>query len=582
MKTPAISVFKDAPLWKPILNFARMSRARCVVLVLMIGGTAGLSAVPPIIYQNILHTATDSGDFLHLAAWLAGAVTVMGLSYLISFARDRTSARLTAQLTQRLQRRAFLVLITRKSNSPPAKGDLNALINQTAGVASFVFSGVPGSAATILGSTACLTVALYYDPVTTVIAVLVPTYLYKLASDRMAAITRNTRQDFHAGGEIQSFANQAIERLTEIKSANAEQNFYRRWRQIVAAAADHKFRLMLDLSLFTLAARAIGDLVTVSVIIVGATRIYYGAIDISELVAIQMLLVRAVMPLTTSGNLKSQYERSKATLMVLERASGMRETGATLMGKTTVLSAPVSVEDVSLAYAGGGLRALDGVSVSFPRTGVIAIVGRNGSGKSSLMNILNGTASDHCGKVIYDGVDMSGIRPRSIRRATATVSQNPIIFPGTLRDNLLHAATADVEQSDLEGVLRSTMLNTDLATLPEGLETVIQGFGEGLSGGQRQKVAIARALLSPCEVVILDEPTSALDAVAARQLMREIYDVYAKERLFLIVTHDLSIAEKADRVLVMRGGRIAAYDHHSSIAGVEKDYLDMFDSDEKG
>jgi len=183
------------------------------------------------------------------------------------------------------------------------------------------------------------------------------------------------------------------------------------------------------------------------------------------------------------------------------------------------------------------------------------VVGPSGSGKSTLMSLLLGFERPTSGRLLLDGRDMNGFDLRSYRKYVGVVSQETLLFQGTLRENILYGSR-NVDEAGILQALKDANATEFIEKLPNGLDTMMGDRGARLSGGQKQRIAIARALLRNPRVLILDEATSALDAASETQVQSAL-DRLMKGRTTFIVAHRLSTIRKVGRLVVLQSGRIA-------------------------
>ena len=214
----------------------------------------------------------------------------------------------------------------------------------------------------------------------------------------------------------------------------------------------------------------------------------------------------------------------------------------------------IEFENVTFTYPGKASPAVDGFSLSIATGECVAFVGESGSGKSTLMQLAIGFLRPQAGRILLDGLPMDGIDMRTWRRHIAMVPQQTILFSGTLRENITYGLEGYGEDK-IAAVIEAAKLGEFVSQLPERLDTPVGENGVRMSGGQRQRLAIARALIRDPRVIILDEATSALDAVSERAVQEAVNNL-VKDRTTLIVAHRLSTIRHAGRVVVMSGGRL--------------------------
>jgi subfamily B ATP-binding cassette protein MsbA len=222
----------------------------------------------------------------------------------------------------------------------------------------------------------------------------------------------------------------------------------------------------------------------------------------------------------------------------------------------------IRFEGVTVRYPGAEVPALAGMTFHAAPGQTIALVGVSGAGKTTAVSALLGFVKPEQGRVLLDGIDLDDLRKASLRRQFAVVSQDVVLFDGTLADNVAYAQPRDDVR--LEACLRAANLWDFVLTQPEGMNMPIGTNGSRLSGGQRQRVAIARALYKDAPVLVLDEATSSLDSVSER-LVQAAIERLMSGRTSIVIAHRLSTIEHADRVVAMEGGRVVEEGTHAEL-----------------
>ncbi len=232
----------------------------------------------------------------------------------------------------------------------------------------------------------------------------------------------------------------------------------------------------------------------------------------------------------------------------------------------------VRFEGVTVRYAADAPPALHQLDLSIPAGHSAALVGSSGSGKTTLTNVLLGFATPQEGRVLIDGIDIRDIRKSSLRRHCAVVSQDIVLFDGTLADNVIYAAPPDLVR--VEQCLRAANLWDYVQSQPAGLDTLIGTNGSKLSGGQRQRLAIARALYKNASIWILDEATSALD-VASERVVQESLATMQQGRTLIVVAHRLSTVRDLDTIFVLGDGHLLEQGSHAELVQAQGTYAAM-------
>ncbi|EMN7333630.1 TPA: lipid A ABC transporter ATP-binding protein/permease MsbA [Vibrio vulnificus] len=273
-------------------------------------------------------------------------------------------------------------------------------------------------------------------------------------------------------------------------------------------------------------------------------------------------------PLKALTSVTSQFQRGMAaaqTLFALVDLEPEKNTGTHSVERAL---GDVSVKDISFTYLGTEKPALSHVSFDIPRGKTVALVGRSGSGKSTIANLFTRFYDVDSGEIQLDGVDIRDYELKNLRTQFALVSQNVHLFNDTIANNIAYAAADKYSREDIERAAELAHAMEFISKMENGLDTMVGENGASLSGGQRQRVAIARALLRDAPVLILDEATSALDTESERAIQSAL-DELQKNKTVLVIAHRLSTIEKADQILVIDDGAVVERGSHAEL--IEKD-----------
>jgi len=269
-------------------------------------------------------------------------------------------------------------------------------------------------------------------------------------------------------------------------------------------------------------------------------------------------------PLKALTNVTSQFQRGMAasqTLFGLMDLETEKDTGTL---KPQTIKGEVEVKDITFTYQGADSPALENVSFSIPQGKTLALVGRSGSGKSTIANLFTRFYDVDSGTIELDGHDIRDYELKNLRQHFALVSQNVHLFNDTVANNIAYAAEEEYTREQIEHAAKLAHATEFIKGMENGFDTVIGENGASLSGGQRQRLAIARALLRDAPVLILDEATSALDTESERAIQSAL-DELQKDKTVLVIAHRLSTIEQADEILVVDDGHIVERGAHAEL-----------------
>ncbi|MBF4433314.1 MULTISPECIES: lipid A ABC transporter ATP-binding protein/permease MsbA [unclassified Vibrio] len=279
-------------------------------------------------------------------------------------------------------------------------------------------------------------------------------------------------------------------------------------------------------------------------------------------------------PLKALTSVTSDFQRGMAasqTLFELIDLETERDTGQFEAEK---VRGDVRVQDVTFTYQGKEKPALSHVSFEIPQGKTVALVGRSGSGKSTIASLLTRFYDVDSGAIYLDDHDIRDYKLKNLRTHFALVSQNVHLFNDTIANNIAYAAENEFTREQIEHAAKLAHAMEFINSMPDGLDTMIGENGASLSGGQRQRVAIARALLRDAPVLILDEATSALDTESERAIQSALEELQ-KNKTVLVIAHRLSTIEEADEILVVDEGEIIERGHHAQLIAQDGAYAQL-------
>jgi len=377
-----------------------------------------------------------------------------------------------------------------------------------------------------------------------------------LVQGRMHQLAETTSR---AGAQRNATLVEGLVGFETVKSLAAESAIQRTWELNAALLARVGARLRLLASTSANVSAFVQQSINLVLIVVGVYLIADAQLTLGGLIACTMLAGRAMAPVGQVAGLMVQYHTAATALTSLDELMGRetaRPAGASFISRGRINGA-IELRDVSFSYPGQKAPALQNVSLRILPGEKVAVLGRIGSGKSTLAKLILGLYRPTEGAVLLDDIDIAQLDPAELRRQIGYVQQDVMLFYGSLKDNIgLGAPLA--EHEDIVAAARFGGLAHHINRHPQGFDLPVGERGESLSGGQRQGVAIARAVINDPAILLLDEPTSSMDHSSEESIKRRLREFAGPDKTMLIITHRNSMLELADRIIVMDGGRVVA------------------------
>jgi ATP-binding cassette subfamily B protein len=510
--------------------------------------------------------AIGAGDFGKVLQVIAQALTVFLVQKVAQFGQDtllaspalRVSQALRSRLFARLQRLEFGAL------EKLSAGDLTYRLTEDADrVGEVIYKTIQDSTPSLLQLIAVFGFMVFLDwklsLATLLLAPLVAVLVSGFGARVMGAAERSQKQV----SELAGLLGEAIGGLPLVRAFAAEPWLQARFEQEIDLHRKARYRTLRLLALQHPVVGFIEAAGILSVLLIGAARIQAGGLDgqgFSSYVAALLMLIDPISHLTTNFNEFQQGQASLRRLRAIE-AEPVEPPDHADARPLGAVSGDLVLEGVSFGYEPGTpvLRHLD---LHIRPGQVVALVGPSGAGKSTLFSLLLRFNTAQSGRVLLDGQDLADLRARDLRRAVALVPQQSSVFSGTVAEAIAFGRGASAEQ--IRHAARLANAADFIESLPDGYESRIEERGSNFSGGQLQRLAIARAVVGNPAVMLLDEATSALDAEAEEAVQQGLEQAMAG-RTVLVIAHRLATVQEADLIVVLDGGRIVQQGSHDEL-----------------
>jgi len=541
--------------WGPLLSAKPMYVQVALAALLTNVFALSTSIFSMIVYDRVIpHNATDT-----LIALLIGISLVLLSDFAIRTLRgyflDVAGARADAIIADTLFEHVMDIEMSARRGSV---GALANVLKEYESIREFLTSATLTTVIDIpFALLFLIVIATIGGPLAMVLVIIIP--IMVLASLAVQPqLRRLVQTSFEDGQSKHSVLVETLSGLETVKALGAAGQMRKRWQKAIAHQAQIGLKTRM-LSQFAGNVANLGSQVsTVAIVAVGVYLARDGSIGTGAIVACSMLAGRAISPLAQLAQLLTRVNQSLASYKALkDLMSQPREhaPNTTYIPRQEVQGA-IELREVSFRYAGQQSGGLDKVSLRIEPGEKVAIIGRVGSGKTTLSKLILGLQKPTEGAVLVDGCDLRQFDKADLRKNFGTVLQEIWLMSGTVRHNIALGAVRP-SQKDILRAAELAGVHDFLATHPDGYNLKLSERGEGLSGGQRQAIAIARALVGQPAVLIMDEPTSAMDVNAEKLLIQRLKDHLQKSTL-IVITHKGTLLELVDRVIVMEQGRVVA------------------------
>ena len=501
---------------------------------------------------------------------ICSAALNFGQSYLLSYVGERLVADLRRRVFTHLQTLSLTFYENQRVGELTSRVSNDVTVVQ--GALTTNLFGAIQQMITLVGG--LVLIVLFDWRLLALILVLIPPVIItaRVLGKRLEATSKQSQE---ALGQATTVLEETLSAPRVVKAFNREEYEAARYGE----AIEEQFRIAVRRvrlgAAFGPIMTLLGFGVLIAILWFGGSEVVAGHLTTGQLVSLLLYVIMVSGPM---GGLAGTYATLRSAGGAAARVFELLDTQADVADAPDAQPLPevrggIRFEDISFRYTSGP-PVLHDVSLEIAPGQVVALVGPSGAGKTTLASLIPRFYDVQAGQVRIDGHDVRAVRLRDLRSHIGVVPQDPLLFGGTLRDNIRYGklgATAP----EIEAAARAANLGGLVAELPEGLDTVIGERGVKLSGGQRQRVAIARALLRNPRILILDEATSSLDN-ESEALIKSALERLMQHRTVVIIAHRLSTVERADRIVVMDRGGIVEQGTHAELLAQEGLYHRLY------
>jgi len=536
----------------------------------------GLNPPPPGTPADELPWFVAHGYTAERVIWIGAVgalVTALGAA-LFQYRREIGIAGIQHQVTRLIRYRMFahLTQLSPLFHARHKSGDLMVrLMGDVPMVTSMMVESTIEIGTRVLVALCTLGMMVKYDLVLTasmLVAIPFLAFVMAFTSGKIKSATRKARRK---EGDMADYLHEAITATETIQSLGGSSHVVRSFAKSNRRSARAGLKSARLAARLSVSVETILGLTTAGVIAFGAFRVFQGHLQLGELVAFVSYVRNLLKPVRAFSKHTEKISKGAACA---ERLVDIIDQNPDVQDAPGAVEAPADpkelvYENVTFSYA-GGVKALDGYEVRFRRGELTALVGRNGAGKSTAAALALRLFDPSSGKVTLDGQELTGLTVASLRLRVGLCLQTTFLFGHTIRENLL-IGQPEASEAELWAALKLAGADDMVRALPEGLDTKLGSSGVGLSGGQKHRVSLARTLLRRPKVLIVDEPFAGLDRDASQKVARTLQEL-ARERVVVVIAHDILALEVYDRIVFMEAGRVVAQGKHAELVASEPLY----------
>ena len=486
-------------------------------------------------------------------------VLALAKSYLFTHTTNRIDVLLSSKLFNHLFALPLRYFESRRA------GETVARVRELDSIRHFLTGTPLSSMIDLIFILVYIVVLLFYSPSLTMIVIAsIPVYVI-LSLVVTPIFKQRLDEKFNAGAETSSFLVESINGVQTVKSFAIEDKFEQKWGDLQADYVKAGYKT----SMLSSTAGNIGQFVQkvfdLLILYFGAIAVMNGDFTVGQLVAFRMLSGRISGPVLRLVQLWQEYQQASLSV---RRIGDIFNSPVEVKGSAAISSLPelkgrIKFDKVRFRYQIDAAEVIKDMSFTIEEGTIVGVVGRSGSGKSTISKLIQRLYIPENGKITIDGIDLSMINPWQLRRQIGVVLQENFMFNGTVKENIsIHMPGATFEQ--IVRAAKTAGAHDFITSLSNGYDTVIGEKGVGLSGGQKQRIAIARAILANPKILIFDEATSALDYESESIIQNNLKDI-CKGRTVIIIAHRLSTLKEANKIMVIDNGNLIEYDTHEKL-----------------
>lgn len=533
--------------------------------------------VTPLFTQVILDKVLVHRSMTTLDVLAIAFVAVALFDFLINLIRNYMFVHTTSKIDAKLGAKLFhhLLALPIAYFEKRKVGNIIARVRELDTIREFIANKSISVILDVLFSFVFVAVMLLYSVKLTMLVLAFVTVIGLIYFFITPQLRKRLEDKFQMGAQSNAYLVESVTGVQTVKSLALEGSMQRKWEDYLAKYVNSSFHLSNLSNVLGGLSGMLQKLMTISMLYVGVTLVLEGKLSVGQLIAFQMFANQFSGPVLRLVNLWNEFQQ---TLLSVDRIGDILNTPTEQKNDKAItlphIEGSVKFDNIGFSYSPDMPNVINGVSAEFKAGMSVGLVGRSGSGKSTITKLIQRLYISNSGTIYIDGVDIRHMNPKWLRNNIGVVLQENYLFSGTIKDNI-SLSRPDAPMEHIIAAAQMAGAHEFVSELPEGYDTQVGERGASLSGGQRQRIAIARALIVNPRILIFDEATSALD-YESEKIIQNNMNTIKNGRTMFIVAHRLTTVKNCDVILVLDRGSVVESGTHGELMDIKGYYYKLY------